>query len=125
MCGRFLRATVSSSENSSSGAPSSDPERGRAYDGAVIPDCVQAPCGPVHVPTGVRPVARPDQRWTGQLEPGTFEEARECPWRTTDELPRRSRSRWPLPDSGAWDISLIHISEPTRLLSSSYAVFCL
>ena len=25
----------------------------------------------------------------------------------------------------AWDLSLIHISEPTRLLSISYAVFCL
>src|SRR5674536_180941 len=25
----------------------------------------------------------------------------------------------------AYDLSLIHISEPTRLLSSSYAVFCL
>src|SRR5678815_508658 len=24
-----------------------------------------------------------------------------------------------------WDLSLIHISEPTRLLSISYAVFCL
>src|SRR5678815_6161141 len=27
--------------------------------------------------------------------------------------------------SSAYDLSLIHISEPTRLLSISYAVFCL
>eukprot|EP00658_Telonema_sp_P-2_P057217 TRINITY_DN45668_c0_g1_i1.p1 TRINITY_DN45668_c0_g1~~TRINITY_DN45668_c0_g1_i1.p1 ORF type:complete len:103 (-),score=10.50 TRINITY_DN45668_c0_g1_i1:40-348(-) len=29
------------------------------------------------------------------------------------------------PQGGGWDLSLIHISEPTRLLSISYAVFCL
>src|SRR5678816_3364433 len=28
-------------------------------------------------------------------------------------------------DQALWDLSLIHISEPTRLLSISYAVFCL
>src|SRR5678816_27840 len=28
-------------------------------------------------------------------------------------------------DPGKWTLSLIHISEPTRLLSISYAVFCL
>src|SRR5665254_13456 len=28
-------------------------------------------------------------------------------------------------NSGVFDLSLIHISEPTRLLSISYAVFCL
>eukprot|EP00658_Telonema_sp_P-2_P068722 TRINITY_DN57697_c0_g1_i1.p1 TRINITY_DN57697_c0_g1~~TRINITY_DN57697_c0_g1_i1.p1 ORF type:complete len:106 (+),score=32.50 TRINITY_DN57697_c0_g1_i1:120-437(+) len=28
-------------------------------------------------------------------------------------------------DADAWYLSLIHISEPTRLLSISYAVFCL
>ena len=30
-----------------------------------------------------------------------------------------------VPDSAARTLSLIHISEPTRLLSISYAVFCL
>src|SRR5678816_3403689 len=30
-----------------------------------------------------------------------------------------------LPDLGVYNLSLIHISEPTRLLSISYAVFCL
>src|SRR5678815_117029 len=30
-----------------------------------------------------------------------------------------------LGDEEAWEIGLIHISEPTRLLSISYAVFCL
>eukprot|EP00658_Telonema_sp_P-2_P069225 TRINITY_DN58341_c0_g1_i1.p1 TRINITY_DN58341_c0_g1~~TRINITY_DN58341_c0_g1_i1.p1 ORF type:complete len:104 (+),score=21.11 TRINITY_DN58341_c0_g1_i1:196-507(+) len=32
---------------------------------------------------------------------------------------------YPSPHEYALDLSLIHISEPTRLLSISYAVFCL
>eukprot|EP00658_Telonema_sp_P-2_P028349 TRINITY_DN21734_c0_g1_i7.p2 TRINITY_DN21734_c0_g1~~TRINITY_DN21734_c0_g1_i7.p2 ORF type:complete len:173 (-),score=16.25 TRINITY_DN21734_c0_g1_i7:65-583(-) len=37
--------------------------------------------------------------------------------------PRKSGQRAPVP--APLDLSLIHISEPTRLLSISYAVFCL
>src|SRR5678815_4214332 len=37
--------------------------------------------------------------------------------------PRRARRYW-IPWDGYW-LSLIRISEPTRLLSRSYAVFCL
>src|SRR5665254_24392 len=36
--------------------------------------------------------------------------------------PPTHAARWPSPREG---LSLIHISEPTRLLSISYAVFCL
>eukprot|EP00658_Telonema_sp_P-2_P053445 TRINITY_DN4198_c0_g1_i1.p1 TRINITY_DN4198_c0_g1~~TRINITY_DN4198_c0_g1_i1.p1 ORF type:complete len:180 (-),score=34.01 TRINITY_DN4198_c0_g1_i1:92-631(-) len=32
---------------------------------------------------------------------------------------------WSCSSSSIWELSLIHISEPTRLLSISYAVFCL
>src|SRR5678816_3406925 len=32
---------------------------------------------------------------------------------------------WPTCSGGDGSLSLIHISEPTRLLSNSYAVFCL
>eukprot|EP00658_Telonema_sp_P-2_P069411 TRINITY_DN58633_c0_g1_i1.p1 TRINITY_DN58633_c0_g1~~TRINITY_DN58633_c0_g1_i1.p1 ORF type:complete len:132 (+),score=28.96 TRINITY_DN58633_c0_g1_i1:135-530(+) len=35
------------------------------------------------------------------------------------------RRKFPLPWPWVTDLSLIHISEPTRLLSISYAVFCL
>eukprot|EP00658_Telonema_sp_P-2_P031421 TRINITY_DN23509_c0_g1_i4.p1 TRINITY_DN23509_c0_g1~~TRINITY_DN23509_c0_g1_i4.p1 ORF type:complete len:248 (-),score=28.01 TRINITY_DN23509_c0_g1_i4:54-797(-) len=52
------------------------------------------------------------------------------------ELPQSSKPRWKLHEDGVCtvyagaithrvDLSLIHISEPTRLLSISYAVFCL
>src|SRR5678816_2411604 len=34
-------------------------------------------------------------------------------------------SPYPIPQKETYKLSLIHISEPTRLLSNSYAVFCL
>src|SRR5678815_4940179 len=39
--------------------------------------------------------------------------------------PLRERLVWPLVVELGAELSLIHISEPTRLLSISYAVFCL
>eukprot|EP00658_Telonema_sp_P-2_P056960 TRINITY_DN45421_c0_g1_i2.p1 TRINITY_DN45421_c0_g1~~TRINITY_DN45421_c0_g1_i2.p1 ORF type:complete len:183 (+),score=9.57 TRINITY_DN45421_c0_g1_i2:266-814(+) len=44
-----------------------------------------------------------------------------CCWDSEDGVGRQLRSSSPSPSP----LSLIHISEPTRLLSISYAVFCL
>src|SRR5674536_59889 len=58
----------------------------------------------------------PDQRWQPAHGRG-------------DRLPGRGRGRRAARPAGRAgsdrDLSLIHISEPTRLLSISYAVFCL
>src|SRR5674536_90616 len=76
-------------------------------------------------PVGQQGLSDPDD--PGRLQDACQEDA--------DRRPRRDRSRrqgWlarygPLrhhQPQGEW-LSLIHISEPTRLLSISYAVFCL
>ncbi len=40
-------------------------------------------------------------------------------------MPKRGSPRYPTPGPACEERSLIHISEPTRLGRSSYAVFCL
>src|SRR5674536_373378 len=45
--------------------------------------------------------------------------------RRTPINPAYLEERFDTPISAAFTLSLIHISEPTRLLSISYAVFCL
>ena len=47
------------------------------------------------------------------------------PWAEVAYAGKRDTDRAVAAARTAFDLSLIHISEPTRLLSISYAVFCL
>ena len=58
---------------------------------------------------------RQDHTWPGVLRDSRLEAARAVAAAGRGGRPRRR----------LWCLSLIHISEPTRLLSISYAVFCL
>ena len=93
--------------------------------GHLARNCPQAPpreeTRKCHICGEVGHIARYCPENTG--DGGARRETRKC--HVCGEVGHLARNCPNAEDGGDYDLSLIHISEPTRLLSISYAVFCL
>src|SRR5678815_2281924 len=77
------------------------------------------------IKVGVAPAGKPDEAKPVEIASASasFQQDK---YPASDALDGKPETGWAvLPAMGYPSLSLIHISEPTRLLSISYAVFCL